>query len=145
MVFVWIAHYIDDFSPKAKATIAGITVNYPLTTQKDGCSYLENTRCPLEQEEYVSYTFKMFVSKVFPKVNNLKQSSCRSLYDFFSLLGFCRYSLVISRPGWSGIQLLLCGLRCSRWAIRTQMYKLFLVRFEFSSYKLKEISFLIYF
>lgn len=66
---IYTAHYIDDFSPQAKAYVAGIVVNYPLTIQKDGCSYVENTQCPLEPQEYVSYTFIMEVLKLFPKVN----------------------------------------------------------------------------
>lgn len=66
--FFFIAYYIETFSPQAKATAADVTINYPLTTQKNGCEFIENTRCPLEEEEYISYKLTMNVLKIFPKV-----------------------------------------------------------------------------
>lgn len=66
-----LAYYIENFSPQAIATAAGVTINYPLTSQKNGCEFLTNTRCPLEKEEYISYTLTMQVLKIFPKVHNI--------------------------------------------------------------------------
>lgn len=62
------AYYLEQFTPLAKATAAGFTVNYTLTDQQDGCAYIENTQCPLEEEEYVAYILTMPILKVFPKV-----------------------------------------------------------------------------
>lgn len=64
----FLAYYIESFSPKVLAAAAGVVVNYPLTNQKDGCKFLENSQCPLEKDEYISYTLTMPVLKIFPKV-----------------------------------------------------------------------------
>lgn len=66
---MFLAYFIDNFSPQARATAAGVTLNYPLTSQKKGCDFLQNTQCPLEEQEYTSYILTMPVLSVFPKVS----------------------------------------------------------------------------
>ena len=43
-------------------------IQYPLD-QDDACAGIVNTQCPLEEGEDVEYTFDMFISPIFPKIN----------------------------------------------------------------------------
>lgn len=81
---LYTAYYIESFSPKAVAYFAGVPINYPLTSQKIGCDYLVNTRCPLEEDEYVSYILKLPILPVFPLV-------CLQFFSFHIhfLFNFC--------------------------------------------------------
>lgn len=82
-----LAYYIEGFSPQAKATAAGVTINYPLSSQKKGCDFIENTQCPLEEGEYVSYTLTMTVLSVFPKVSVLTNFFSFQSHEYI----FCRW------------------------------------------------------
>lgn len=59
---------MEHFRPNALAIAMGINVTYPLG-QDDGCDSVINTPCPLAENEYIEYTYKMFILPIFPKVH----------------------------------------------------------------------------
>ncbi|RZC33757.1 E1 DerP2 DerF2 domain containing protein, partial [Asbolus verrucosus] len=48
--------YLEKFAPNAIAHIMGVKIPYPLA-QDDGCVGLTNTLCPLDEGEYIEYTY----------------------------------------------------------------------------------------
>ncbi|XP_016840330.1 ecdysteroid-regulated 16 kDa protein-like [Nasonia vitripennis] len=54
-------------TPRVRATVLGETVSYPFP-QKNACSTLKNSKCPLEAGEDVTYQLSMPVLKHYPKI-----------------------------------------------------------------------------
>ncbi|OXU19475.1 hypothetical protein TSAR_003139 [Trichomalopsis sarcophagae] len=54
-------------TPRVHATVLGETVTYPFP-QKNACSTLKNSKCPLEAGEDVTYQLNMPVLKHYPKI-----------------------------------------------------------------------------
>ncbi|EFA04656.1 hypothetical protein TcasGA2_TC014068 [Tribolium castaneum] len=59
--------YLEHFAPQALAMVMGLNVTYPLG-QDDGCDGVTNTPCPLAENEYVEYTYGMYLLPFFPEV-----------------------------------------------------------------------------
>lgn len=59
---------MENFAPQALALVEGLQVSYPLG-QDDGCKGVTNTPCPLAENEFIEYTYTMFILPIFPKVN----------------------------------------------------------------------------
>uniref|UniRef100_A0A6P7GD96 Uncharacterized protein LOC114336724 n=1 Tax=Diabrotica virgifera virgifera TaxID=50390 RepID=A0A6P7GD96_DIAVI len=57
--------YVPSISPKYKATAMGVTLDYPC--EKDACSLITNTVCPLVENELVSYTWVMALPSFYPE------------------------------------------------------------------------------
>lgn len=114
IAFFSLAYYIESFSPQAKVTAAGVVINYPLTSQKDGCKFIENGQCPLEEGEYISYTLTMPVLKIFPKVTNVTFRNLWLLKCVVVVVGDSRNCFLFDWSGWKSDQLLFYQ-RSSRW------------------------------
>ncbi|KYB27613.1 NPC intracellular cholesterol transporter 2 homolog a [Tribolium castaneum] len=60
--------YLENFRPMALAIALGVNVTYPLG-QDDGCVGVTNTPCPLAENEYIEYTYSMYILPIFPKIS----------------------------------------------------------------------------
>ncbi|XP_063914683.1 NPC intracellular cholesterol transporter 2 homolog a-like [Zophobas morio] len=60
--------YMENFAPNAVALAMGIKVDYPLD-QDDACDGVTNTPCPLAENEYIEYTYSMYILPIFPKIS----------------------------------------------------------------------------
>ncbi|XP_072385266.1 uncharacterized protein [Diabrotica undecimpunctata] len=57
--------YVPSITPKYKATALGMTLDYPC--EKDACTGITNTVCPLVENERVSYTWIMYLPSLYPE------------------------------------------------------------------------------
>ncbi|XP_066599105.1 NPC intracellular cholesterol transporter 2-like [Prorops nasuta] len=54
-------------TPRVKATVLGVTINYPFE-QTDACKSLINAECPLEEGDIVTFDLNMPISKRYPSI-----------------------------------------------------------------------------
>ncbi|XP_050506712.1 NPC intracellular cholesterol transporter 2 [Diabrotica virgifera virgifera] len=57
--------YVPSITPKYKATSMGVTLDYPC--EKDACTGITNTVCPLVENERVSYTWTLSLPSFYPE------------------------------------------------------------------------------
>jgi Niemann-Pick C2 protein len=60
---------IKSLNVQVKATVLGITVNYPLP-EPDACKSLVDSACPLEAGDLATYKLDLPITPVIPTVSN---------------------------------------------------------------------------
>lgn len=73
--------------PHVNATALGIELEYPLAPEfHDACKHFVSSRCPLAQNEDVTYNFQFEVTHYYPTIAVVVQLS---LYDEQNRVLFC--------------------------------------------------------
>jgi Niemann-Pick C2 protein len=60
---------IKSLNTKVKATVLGLTVDYPLP-EPDACKSLIDSACPLEAGDLATYKLELPITPVIPTVSN---------------------------------------------------------------------------
>jgi Niemann-Pick C2 protein len=63
------AKNVKSLNAKVKATVLGITVDYPLP-QPDACKSLIDSACPLEAGDLATYKLTLPITPIIPTVRN---------------------------------------------------------------------------
>ncbi|KAH1015003.1 hypothetical protein HUJ05_012791 [Dendroctonus ponderosae] len=59
--------YLEKIKPKIHAACMGVGLDYPLG-QADACAGINNTQCPIVQNEKVHYEYSLNILPIFPEV-----------------------------------------------------------------------------
>lgn len=64
----------NKLKPQVYATVSNVKIPYPLP-QKDGCTTLLKSQCPLDAGEEATFVFNMYIENFYPKISVLIEFS----------------------------------------------------------------------